>query len=569
MKKLSPGYRYLLSSVLFSNLLLGSASFKDLQNLSKSVPVFLAPEWKHHLQWSKNKPLDPKIKKIFSFDGYELSLKNEENGSYNIINNINELVMVSASRYTLLGKNLHQHPNAIAIFPTDSFYDFVLINISSKEERDLLARTAHEDISACGALVPVNLDQTLTTLGDASGPIWPSIIKLDPAVALTDQISATNIKTSIASLEALGSRFYSGTNAAATTTTVKSLWQSVLPAGATLSEVSHASLGTAQNSLILSLPGTQDDSTTVVIGAHLDSINRSDETNAPGADDDASGIATLTEMIRVIKESGATFSRRVEFHAYAAEEVGLLGSNQIAKSYAAAGRKIAGMLQIDMNAFTQTENAGKIFLVSTDTSSPLRRGLKDILDLYLGGSYEELSLSAGTSDHKSWTNAGYHTVFPFEHPQNYNKALHTSNDKSTLLDFSLAARFGKLATLWLTHMAGLSSASTEAQKGLALLDAAASEIKIAEVPSQTSGSRFAVAVSTSTSSVISCVVASISATGCAKDPAEYSLERSSSTKNFFAGKLDLTLADGEFHRFIAYDSKGIALAQRTIQLKQK
>lgn len=569
MKKLSPGYQYLLSSVLFSNLLLGSASFKDLQNLSKSAPVFLAPEWKHYLEWRKGKSLDPKTKKIFSFNGYELSLKNEQTGSYNIINDINELVMVSASRYTLLGKNLHQHPHAIAIFPTDSFYDFVLINISSKEERDLLARTAHEDISACGALVPVNLDQTLTTLGDASGPIWPSIVKLDPAVALTDQISATNIKTSIATLETLGSRFYSGTNAAATTATVKSLWQSVLPAGATLSEVSHASLGTAQNSLILSLPGTQDDSTTVVIGAHLDSINRSDETNAPGADDDASGVATLTEIIRVIKESGATFSRRVEFHAYAAEEVGLLGSNQIAKSYAAAGRKIAGMLQIDMNAFTQAENAGKIFLVSTDTSSPLRRGLKDILDLYLGGSYEELSLSAGTSDHKSWTTAGYHTVFPFEHPQNYNKALHTSNDKSTLLDFSLAARFGKLATLWLTHMAGLSSASTEAQKGLALLDAAAGEIKIAEVSSQTSGSRFAVAVSTSTSSVISCVVSSMSATGCAKDPAEYSLERSSSTKNFFAGKLDLTLADGEFHRFIAYDSKGIALAQRTIQLKQK
>lgn len=556
----------LIGTLMFSSILLSSSSVdeKDLK-----TGIWIDSGWREALSWQPiSETFEQKSKTVFRSHGYELKFSRGHE-SYYLNNNYKNLVMVSASRHTVLGRSIHQHPNVVGVFPTDSFYDFVLVDLRSPEDRDALAQASHEDIGACGAMIPVNLDQNLVSLGDAQSPTWSTLLKLDSAKTLADSVSGTNIQATVTTLEALGSRYHAGANAALATNTVKDLWQALLPNNATLTEFSNASSSTVQNNLILTIPGTVDDSTAIVIGAHLDSINRSDETNAPGADDDASGIATLTEMIRVIKTSDATFARRVEFHAYGAEEVGLIGSSLIARSYAAAGRSIAGMLQIDMNGYPQPENAEKIFLVSTDTSSPLRRGLKDILDLYLGGNYEELTLSAGTSDHKSWTNAGYHAVFPFEHPQNYNKALHSSADKSTLLNFSYAARFGKLATLWVAHMAGLTTASSESEKSLSALVATSNDIKIAESPGEKSGSRFAVAASTNTANVVSCVVTSATATGCARDPAEYSLVRSSTTKNFYAGKTDLVLSDAEFHRFIAYDSSGIAIAQRTIQLKKK
>ena len=80
----------------------------------------------------------------------------------------------------------------------------------------------------------------------------------------------------------------------------------------------------------MTIPGTSDAQATgpvVIIGAHLDSINKTDHTTpAPGADDDASGIATLVEIVQQIATGHLTFQRTVELHAYAAEEVGLVGS---------------------------------------------------------------------------------------------------------------------------------------------------------------------------------------------------------------------------------------------------
>lgn len=557
----------ILCVLLLAGMSFGSHSLDPKSEFASSKGILLDSAWKDVFTWTSAN--DRRRKTIFRHEWFSLELNDELNLNYFISKNNTNLVMVSASRYTVLGKSIHEHPNAIAVFPTRSFYDFVLIDLPNEQEREVLAAVAHEDIGACGALVPVSLNQNLASLSSPISPVYSTIVKLPTAAALSEKVSTTKIQGNIATLEALGSRYYSGANAAKTVATVKSMWQAYVPAGASVTEFANGSGSPLQNNVVLTIPGSKDDNTTVVVGAHLDSINRSDLTNAPGADDDASGIATLTELIRIIHDSGVTFNRRVEFHAYAAEEVGLVGSTQMAKSYADANRKVAGMFQMDMNAFSTTENAGKIFLVTTDTSPVLTRGLKDLLDLYMGGNYAEMSLSAGTSDHKSWMNSGFHAVFPFEHPQNYNKALHSSGDTSTLLDVTLAARFGKLAALWLAHNAGIGSAASEYASGLARINNAANDLKIAENPGQETGSRISVAAPATATSIISCVVASASAAGCDKDPSAYVLARHSESKNFFSNTTDLTISDGDLHRFIAYDANGVALAQRNIQFKRK
>lgn len=120
-----------------------------------------------------------------------------------------------------------------------------------------------------------------------------------------------------------------------------------------------------QNSIIATIPGKTN--STVVIGAHQDSINLwlPSVLAAPGADDDGSGTVTILEAFRVLLQSKdivkGNHENTLEFHWYSAEEGGLLGSQAIFSSYEKEGRDVKAMLQQDMTGFiTRTIQAGKV-----------------------------------------------------------------------------------------------------------------------------------------------------------------------------------------------------------------
>ena len=119
-----------------------------------------------------------------------------------------------------------------------------------------------------------------------------------------------------------------------------------------------------QNSIIATIPGKSN--STVVVGAHQDSINMFLPSifSAPGADDDGSGTVTILEAFRVFLSSEDVITGKgentVEFHWYSAEEGGLLGSQAIFQEYEKIGRDIKAMLQQDMTGYVQgTLDAGK------------------------------------------------------------------------------------------------------------------------------------------------------------------------------------------------------------------
>ena len=85
-----------------------------------------------------------------------------------------------------------------------------------------------------------------------------------------------------------------------------------------------------------------------VVGAHYDSraTDLLDFTSdAPGADDDASGVAAMLELARVFAQhpSNAT----LVFAAFDGEEQGLYGSTFAARQLAAAGTNVRGVLNLD------------------------------------------------------------------------------------------------------------------------------------------------------------------------------------------------------------------------------
>lgn len=94
---------------------------------------------------------------------------------------------------------------------------------------------------------------------------------------------------------------------------------------------------------------------TLVIGAHYDHLGRGGSGSlAPesseihnGADDNASGTATLLEVARQLRASGP-WPRRVVFIAFTAEERGLLGSARYVREPAVPLEQTIGMLNMDM-----------------------------------------------------------------------------------------------------------------------------------------------------------------------------------------------------------------------------
>ena len=83
-----------------------------------------------------------------------------------------------------------------------------------------------------------------------------------------------------------------------------------------------------QPSVILKFPATSSTGAITILGAHQDSINGASPSTgrAPGYDDDGTGTVNLLEVARVLIAANYKPATPLEFHWYAGEEGGLLGS---------------------------------------------------------------------------------------------------------------------------------------------------------------------------------------------------------------------------------------------------
>ncbi|GAB3381973.1 M20/M25/M40 family metallo-hydrolase [Lysobacter fragariae] len=251
-------------------------------------------------------------------------------------------------------------------------------------------------------------------------------------------VDGTRIKNTITSLSNYTNRYYTSTTGKTSAEWIKSQWDSLATGRSDVSSelFTACSNCSTQPSVILTVQGVDLPNEVVVLGAHLDSINGSaggsNTQVAPGADDDASGIATLTEVLRVALANGWKPKRTVKFMGYAAEEVGLRGSNAIATSFQSAGTNVVGVLQLDMTNY-QTGST-EMRIVTDYSSAEMKTFFGSLFDTYLAplgiqrGTY---TCGYGCSDHASWTSAGYPAAIMFEggdNNGNYNPYIHSTSD---------------------------------------------------------------------------------------------------------------------------------------------
>jgi leucyl aminopeptidase len=236
------------------------------------------------------------------------------------------------------------------------------------------------------------------------------------------QVTESRLRSTISHLStAYPNRYYASSYGTTAANWIRDSWQALATGRSDVStELFTACAGCGgQPSVILTIQGTDLPNEIVVLGGHLDSISNTGSGNsmqAPGADDDASGIASLTEVLRIALASGWRPKRTVKFMGYAAEEVGLRGSAAIANSFRNQGKNVVGVLQLDMTNY-RTGSPYDMQLITDYSNSGLQQFLRDLFDTYLqplGMSRGTYTCGYGCSDHASWTSNGYPAAFMYE-----------------------------------------------------------------------------------------------------------------------------------------------------------
>ena len=337
--------------------------------------------------------------------------------------------------------------------------NLALFSPSSLEQLHQIAEKAHHIAGFCGSIETLDLSAALVETKERYPHLYHSRAYFKQLDMLLSAMSVDNIKQSVQTISTdFTSRFHAHSSGIAFTGWLEDKFKAIFSDrnDVVISQISHAI--TQQKSLVVKINGVSKSDEIVIIGAHLDSI-ASPTDNAPGADDNATGIASLLQLAQIIASSNLTFSRSVELHAYAAEEIGLIGSREIANSYQKSGKKVVSMMQIDMAAYTANRDDNSIYLLDTDTSYEQTQIAKDFLKSYKFASFKTGTISNGaTSDHKAWYERGYPTLFAFENPQGYNPHIHTTADTIDKLNSDkLLLSINKLALTKLVYAAGLTS----------------------------------------------------------------------------------------------------------------
>jgi Zn-dependent M28 family amino/carboxypeptidase len=201
---------------------------------------------------------------------------------------------------------------------------------------------------------------------------------------------------------------------------------------------------------------------TLVIGAHYDTRNSS-----PGADNNASGVATLIELVRALSIVEKELPIRVEFVAYALSEGAVLGTKDMGSFKHAAllkkkNREVALMISVDsVGYFTNEANSqhypfsfmklvypttGNFINISTHlqdilTLRKVKKSFKKIKNLAIQSiTAPEIFPSIGNSDHINYWKHDIPAVLISDTTLYRNKHYNTLNDTAERLNYEMMAK---------------------------------------------------------------------------------------------------------------------------------
>jgi bacterial leucyl aminopeptidase len=321
--------------------------------------------------------------------------------------------------------------SALGIEPLETTGEAAIVAIDASELGSL-SEQMHDRFQRCGGfIVEESYDAARAQLGEPADAFdGGDGYTLDRAAVVEEVLPALDanaILGTIGELSAMRNRYYLSESGAAASSWLRERWLGYARNRSDVS-VELVDHGYPQKSVVMTIRGTTRPQEVIVIGGHLDSIARGGRAaNAPGADDDASGIATLSEVARVLLAKNYRPERTIQFMAYAAEEVGLRGSLAIAKDYKKRGVNVVGALQLDMTNYQGSDR--DIWLIDDHTSRPQNAFLVKLIETYTDATWSSDVCGYACSDHASWNRYGFRASMPFEARfRDMNRSIHTADD---------------------------------------------------------------------------------------------------------------------------------------------
>jgi len=286
----------------------------------------------------------------------------------------------------------------------------------------------------------------------AATPIPTKPVHQEFVNTLLPQASAQTIVDSISFLSDLYTRYYTSVTGIEAGHVVQRHFQDLAGDAAGV-QVTNFTNVFPQISTIATIAGSgPNKDSVVIIGAHMDSVGSSASGRSPGADDDASGTASLFEIFRVLVNNNYQPDYTLRFMAYAAEEVGLLGSQAIAASYLKNDVDVYAVLQLDMTGYDKDA----IGIITDYTSGELNAFVRTLVETYTSLNWKNSVCGYGCSDHASWNKTGVRAAFPFETPFiESNPNIHSPRDTLSNLSPDQLLQFVYLGLGFAVELAGV------------------------------------------------------------------------------------------------------------------
>lgn len=317
-----------------------------------------------------------------------------------------------------------------------------------------LSQTAHEEHHRCGGFMLHDDETEAVEVASASDLVQYQlaniVYRIDNGAAvasLTSVLREDSLLTVLRKLVSYPTRHHASATGIEASRYLHGAWTDLAKnrSDASVSLINH--VRTKQPSVSLTIRGSKYPDEHVILGGHLDSLAVRSSI-APGADDNASGIATLTEIARAVLSTGFVPERTVTFYAYAAEEAGLIGSTEIATTAKSKGLKIIGVMQYDMVNYT-TAREPYVALIRDNTNAALNTLSEQLVATYLKVPVKYLTCGYGCSDHAAWHARGFPATFPHEAlmSEDSSRFIHTATDtldrsNNAAKHAMLFARFG-------------------------------------------------------------------------------------------------------------------------------
>lgn len=245
--------------------------------------------------------------------------------------------------------------------------------------------------------------------------------------------------------------------------------------GLTVSYHNWSACGLSNRNVIGEKIGATRPSEVVLVVAHLDDLPLI--TNAPGADDNASGSVGVWIAAEILRQY--QFERTLRFVFFTGEEQGLCGSDRYAA--AVAGQNVVAVYNLDMIAWNAV-NGPTLRLHTRGSSDPGYPGDLAIANTFVGvvtayglsGALSPLVSADGDgySDHASFWARGFAGIMAIEDDyDDFNPNYHTTSDRLATLDLAYFTNFVKASVGTAAHLALPTSASRKTFLPIILRDA--------------------------------------------------------------------------------------------------